>query len=240
MCAYYKSRAQRGESFMSREAWLGLVRVMLDVGLPLPPREVFTPPPPVQIPVAPKKTFAEVAVQAGTPHLEKKFVDATVQAEVTPHVEKLFVDAEVQVGVIPEAKPPPPPCPPLASGALPMSEGEKQGTSLIPRGEKGQVTLTAQPAKGKKKPSPPPLKPAVRALVLHAAPTHRKLGEMRRWLEEDNKGVVIVGARWLLQEGRRLGKAASSLVIYLSIPKAVGKLRMGRKLFRTTRYEWGR
>jgi len=245
---------------MSREAWLGLVRIMLDIELPLPPREVFTPPPPVQPPVTPKKTFIAVAVQAGTPHVEKEFVNAVVQAgdwappvprkyidaEVqvaeTPHVEKKFVDAKVQV----EVAPAPTPCLPLASApvvTLPTIEREKQGTTLIPPGEKAQANLATPPARAKKhvvQPPPLPPKPAARALVLHAAPTHRKLGEMRRWLEEDNKGVVIIGARWLLQEGRRLGKATSSLVIYLSSPKAAGKLRMGRKLFRTTRYEWSK
>jgi len=62
---------------------------------------------------------------------------------------------------------------------------------------------------------------------------------MRRWLEEDNHGVLIAGARWLLQEGRRVGKAASSLVIYLDKPLPEGrKLRMGFKIFRTTNYRW--
>jgi len=37
-------------------------------------------------------------------------------------------------------------------------------------------------------------------------------GMMRRWLEEDNKGVEIMGIRWLLKE-HGLEKAVSSLVI---------------------------
>ncbi|RPB20323.1 hypothetical protein L211DRAFT_527780 [Terfezia boudieri ATCC MYA-4762] len=39
---------------------------------------------------------------------------------------------------------------------------------------------------------------------------------MRRWIEEDNNNTQIKGIRWLLLEGRRVGKAASSLVIYLA------------------------
>ncbi|RPB18387.1 hypothetical protein L211DRAFT_843674, partial [Terfezia boudieri ATCC MYA-4762] len=53
------------------------------------------------------------------------------------------------------------------------------------------------------------------AVVLHAAPTKYKPSLMRKWIEEDNKNAQIKGIRWLLLEGRRVGKAASSLVIYL-------------------------
>ena len=64
---------------------------------------------------------------------------------------------------------------------------------------------------------------------------------MRRWLEEDNKGTQILGIRWLLQEPRRVGKVASSLVIYLrdAIDINFG-LRMGRKILRATQYDWQR
>jgi len=85
--------------------------------------------------------------------------------------------------------------------------------------------------------------PQARAVVLHAAPTKYKPGQMRRWIEEDNKGTgaQILGIRWLTQEHRRVGKLASSLVIYMkeSIDLNQG-LRMGRKLFRTTGYDWDR
>jgi len=40
---------------------------------------------------------------------------------------------------------------------------------------------------------------------------------MRRWIKEDNRGVSIVGIRWLLREDRR-GQEASSLVIYSERP----------------------
>ncbi|KAF8445092.1 hypothetical protein BGX38DRAFT_1143587 [Terfezia claveryi] len=43
-----------------------------------------------------------------------------------------------------------------------------------------------------------------RTLVLHAAPTKFKPGQIRRWIEEDNKAtaVQILGIRWLTQEHR--------------------------------------
>ncbi|RPB23565.1 hypothetical protein L211DRAFT_838417, partial [Terfezia boudieri ATCC MYA-4762] len=73
------------------------------------------------------------------------------------------------------------------------------------------------------------------AVVLHAAPTKYKPGLMRRWIEEDNNNAQIKGIRWLLLKGRRVGKAASSLVIYLAEEIDIKNgLRMGKRLFRTT------
>ena len=51
--------------------------------------------------------------------------------------------------------------------------------------------------------------------------------------------MEITGIRWLLKE-HGPEKAASSLVIYMRSTEEVRKLRMGRRLFRTTRYDWGR
>lgn len=60
---------------------------------------------------------------------------------------------------------------------------------------------------------------------------------MRRWMEEDNKNVAILGIRWLLQEDRRAGKSASSLVNYLKHGTDISQgVHMGRRIFRTTRY----
>ena len=42
-----------------------------------------------------------------------------------------------------------------------------------------------------------------RTSVMHAAPLKYKPGTMRRWTEEDNKGVKILGIRWLLKDDRR-------------------------------------
>jgi len=74
---------------------------------------------------------------------------------------------------------------------------------------------------------------------MHAAPLKYKLSTMRRWIEEDNKGVRILGIRWLLREDWR-GQVASSLVIHMKGLMGVTKLRMGRGLFRSTRYDWDR
>jgi len=75
------------------------------------------------------------------------------------------------------------------------------------------------------------------ALVMYAAPFKYKPGTMRRWIEVDNKGVKIMGIRWLLKEDRR-GQVVSSLVIYMRDPVEVTKLWIGRRLFRTTGYNW--
>ena len=69
------------------------------------------------------------------------------------------------------------------------------------------------------------------AVVIHGALPHYKQGMMRRWIEEDNEGVEIMGIRWLLKDfGRE--KVASCLVSYLT---EIGDLKMGRRHFRTTR-----
>lgn len=83
------------------------------------------------------------------------------------------------------------------------------------------------------------LSPQARTLVTHAAPLKYRPGTMRKWIEEDNKGVNILGVRWLLKEGRR-GVAASSLVIYMKDLIEVAPLRMGRRLFCTTYHDWNR
>ena len=46
---------------------------------------------------------------------------------------------------------------------------------------------------------------------------------MRGWIEENNKGVEIMGTRWLTQE-HLPGKVASSLVIYVKSAVEIGKL----------------
>ncbi|RPB24197.1 hypothetical protein L211DRAFT_214728 [Terfezia boudieri ATCC MYA-4762] len=83
---------------------------------------------------------------------------------------------------------------------------------------------------------PPTDEPAC-TLVLHAAPTHRKLGQMRRWFKEDNQGIAIAGTRWLLGEKKREGKRSRSMVIYLA-RLTRRALRMGWKEFRIEEYKW--
>ena len=82
-----------------------------------------------------------------------------------------------------------------------------------------------------------------RAIIVKGIPTSRKIGKLWRWMEEDNKGIglKIIGARWLLQEARRVGKLASSVVLYLpSGVKAGTRLRMGQKWFTTCVYDFDR
>jgi len=55
-----------------------------------------------------------------------------------------------------------------------------------------------------------------RSATLHAAPRKYKPGQMRRWVEGDNnQKAQILRIWWLLQEHRRTGKAASSVVAYM-------------------------
>ena len=70
---------------------------------------------------------------------------------------------------------------------------------------------------------------------MHATPLHHKPGTMRRWLEEDHRGINITGIPWLLKENRLEGKTASSLVKY--------EIRGGSgegKYFRTSEYDLDR
>ena len=133
----------------------------------------------------------------------------------------------------------------------PTHRGHKQAAPPPGRKE-GHRQQAAPPQKGKETKSGTPVrkeqKPprgdkgapsTTRALVMHAAPLKYKPGTMRRWIEEDNKRVKILGIRWLLREDRR-GQVASSLVIYMRDLMEVTKLRMGRRLFRTTSYDWDR
>ncbi|KAF8426118.1 hypothetical protein BGX38DRAFT_1279077 [Terfezia claveryi] len=109
-----------------------------------------------------------------------------------------------------------------------------------PESQKGKAPPETR-GKGKGRLSPPPT--LAKTMVLHAAPTKFKPGQMRRWIEEDNKstGVQILGIRWLTQEHRRAGKMASSLVIYMKERINIDQgLRMGRRFFRTTVYDWSR
>ena len=92
--------------------------------------------------------------------------------------------------------------------------------------------------------TPPPHSPATQArvAVLHGALTKYKPGQMRRWVEEDSQGSIqILGIRWLVQEHRGAEELASLLVIYVkeSINLNSG-VRMGRRLYCTTRYDWDR
>jgi len=155
--------------------------------------------------------------------------------------ERLFTEFEhtcrtqhptVDVGIGTTPAPPPPPARKYAEAAVPASAPPLARKSRLP------LAPAHRPARRQPPPSPAGAQqpqPAVRAVVLHAAPTNRKAGEMGRRLEEDNKGLkVVAGVCWLLQEGRRLGKAASSLVICLATPVLPGKLGISASAPRAT------
>ena len=48
-----------------------------------------------------------------------------------------------------------------------------------------------------------------------------------------------MGIWWLTRE-QKPRKVAPSLVIYMKPAVEIGRIRMGRKLFHTTRYDWDR
>ena len=54
------------------------------------------------------------------------------------------------------------------------------------------------PTPPQQKPSPPAFASPQFAVVVHAVPTRYRLGDSRRWLEEDNRYLHVSGARWLL------------------------------------------
>ena len=66
------------------------------------------------------------------------------------------------------------------------------------------------------------------------------IGKMWGWLQEDNESVKITGVRWLVIDEARKGKTRPSLVVHLNSCKTVTLLRMGRRVYRTTRYDWNR
>jgi len=67
--------------------------------------------------------------------------------------------------------------------------------------------------------------PRTGTLVMHAAPLKYRPGAMRRWIKGDNKGMKILGIRWLLK-GDRWGHIASSRIMYMKDLMEVTKLRV--------------
>lgn len=149
--------------------------------------------------------------------------NATTEPALSPP-SKTYAKAAVQATTTPAQR---------GKGKGKEKAGAAQPPPLLPR-QQGGTTSPPKRSCMFTSGSPPP---QVRTLVMHAAPLKFKPGTMRRWIEEDNKGMNILGIRWLLKEVQQ-GKAASSLVIYLKDAIHVGALRMGRRLFRTTCYDW--
>ena len=59
---------------------------------------------------------------------------------------------------------------------------------------------------------------------------------MRKWIEDDNTGVEIRKERWLATEYKP-GKVAPSLANYMKFTVEESRIRVGRRLFHTTRYD---
>ncbi|KAF8416570.1 hypothetical protein EV426DRAFT_578658 [Tirmania nivea] len=84
-----------------------------------------------------------------------------------------------------------------------------------------QMPLLLETPKDSSLQTDPPLAPPTpsassvraQAVVIHGVPTRYKPGQVRRWIEEDNEGVEVMGIRWLLKQ-YELEKVASSLVVY--------------------------
>ncbi|KAF8418692.1 hypothetical protein EV426DRAFT_704491 [Tirmania nivea] len=146
---------------------------------------------------------------------------------------------------------------PTPATRKPVHPKTKTTQQLAPR----QTPLKKQPApqqvptnaQAPSKPAPPtsPAHPTrAQTVVMHSAPTKYKPGQMRRWIEEDNRGVEVMGIRksWgsgshgdqVLLKQHGPGKVASSLVIYTTSAEDVSGLRMGSRLFRITKYDWNR
>ncbi|KAF8430832.1 hypothetical protein BGX38DRAFT_1263559 [Terfezia claveryi] len=204
---------------------------------PIPPTISPTPPPPL-----PPASVTDTSTQTTPPTPAQKPTTNSVSTNTdhsptTTYAEAATGSVKKQV-VIPKEKIAPPP---------EESQAPPESSTPPPESQRGRAPPETR-SKGKGRLAPPPetTSPSptlARTIVLHAAPTKFKPGQMRRWIEEDNKltGVQILGIRWLTQEHRRAGKMASSLVIYMKDRINLDQgLRMGRRLFRTTVYDWNR
>ena len=180
-----------------------------------------TPPPPAMVDAATEPAEA-------TPEpTQKTYAEVAVQAPATPRAKRREQKASEAVCV-------PKPQPKQHRGRDTTAGSSTQENSSA---QARTCRRTSPGGEGGFEPTP------TRAVVIHGAPTKYKPGQMRRWIQEDNPtdAPKIIGIRWLLQEHRRVGKLASSLVVYLDRSVIVNKgLRMGRRIFRTTNYDWDR
>ena len=139
------------------------------------------------------------AITQTTPVQTSEATTNTPATPVTPV--RTYADAVVQ-GILVTEKAAPAQALPTRKG---MEKATCQNTSTAPLPERRppQAPVHAAPAT------------PTRAVVLHGVPTKYKPGQMRRWIQEDNPtgAPKIIGIRWLLQDYRRVGKLASSLVI---------------------------
>ena len=123
--------------------------------------------------------------------------------------------------------------------------------------DKGKGKSTAPPS-----PTPPPARlstvgyeslsdhqkeadidvPWTDAVVVHAVKTNYPINDISRWLANDNSGITVSNARWLLAPHRRTGKQHSSVVIYLSRSTQHPNqgIQLGGRRLRTTNYDRSR
>jgi len=112
---------------------------------------------------------------------------------------------------------------------------------------KGKKPTSAAGA-GEKAPARPPAPPVPRvglegtAIVVHGVPSYQLLSDLLTKLLLSPEGTEIKSLRWLLPGAKRVGKKASSLVLYLNTDKVPENLvvRLNKKKMRTTQYECDR
>ncbi|KAF8454880.1 hypothetical protein BDZ91DRAFT_852897 [Kalaharituber pfeilii] len=98
------------------------------------------------------------------------------------------------------------------------------------------------PPKDTKKDTPPTPQTtkAKIGLVIHGVALRRELGNVRRWLSEDNKDMPkITGIRWLRKKDILVGegKKTSSVVVYLEEEIGKDTVRLGGKWLKASQYE---
>ena len=81
-------------------------------------------------------------------------------------------------------------------------------------------------------------RPKAQAAIMNGAPLYYKPSTMRRRIEEENSGIEIMGARWVLKKTR--GEDRWPPRYLHKIKGGVVSLKMGRKYFRAERYDWER
>ena len=132
----------------------------------------------------------------------------------------------------PSPPPPPPPGKPSYTQVAIQTEKTKTETSISPKAATTIKIEGSKQATFKNNTMPSPTKhfafaedmseyeeeenkgmERARALVIHAVPCHWHVRAVGKSLE--NRLGEVVGARWLVNKNRRVGKITSSIVVYL-------------------------
>jgi len=114
-----------------------------------------------------------------------------------------------------------------------MAKGKKP-TSAAGGGEKASARSPALPV--------PRVGVEGTAIVVHGVPSYQLLSDLSTKLLLSPEGTEVKSLRWLLPGAKRVGKKASSLVLYLNTDKVPEDLvvRLSKKKMRTTQYECDR